>query len=328
MIAPFFTIVVPVYNVEGYVEKCVRSILAQSFGSYEVVLVNDGSKDNSGAICDRLSAENPMRVKVIHKPNGGLSDARNVGIDAAKGGYVIFVDSDDYWDDCNALYQIKDKLTAQPDVLFFGCKDYNCNDGTMAVSRNNYDEKILQCGDKKRILKYLVQSGMYPGAAWLSVVRRDFLLKNNLYFVKGLKSEDVDWLFDVFVHAKSFAALNNPFYVYLKNRSGSITSTANTKTVDDLLYIVTKWSEKLHSLGEPYAKYLLAHLSYCYMMLLINYSQLPQEVQIAKREQVESEKRLLDYAMGAKYRIFAFIIKIIGLSAGSRLLLKMYKKTH
>lgn len=328
MINPFFTIVVPVYNVESYVEKCVKSIVAQSFDSYEVVLVNDGSKDNSGAICDRLSEENKMLVKVIHKPNGGLSDARNVGIDAAKGKYIIFVDSDDYWDDCNALEQIKEKLSVQPDVLFFGCKDYNCKDGTMVVSRNNYNEKILQCGNKERILKYLKQSGMYPGAAWLCAVRRDFIIKNNLYFVKGIKSEDIDWLFDVFIHAQNFAALNKTFYVYLKNRSGSITNTADVKTVDDLLYIVAKWSRKLHSLSEPYVKYLLAHLSYCYMMLLINYSQLPDEVKSEKKEAIESEKRLLSYAIGAKYRIFAFIIKIIGLSAGSRLLHKMYKMTH
>lgn len=328
MNAPFFSIVVPVYNVEGYVEKCVRSILAQSFGCYEVILVNDGSKDNSGAICDRLSAENPMRVKVIHKPNGGLSDARNVGIDAAKGEYVIFVDSDDYWDDSNALCQIKEKLSAQPDILFFGCKDYYCNKGTIVVGRYNYDEDILECGDKDRIVGYLVQSGAYPGAAWLCAVRRDFLLKNALYFIKGLKSEDIDWMFNVFIHAKSFAALNNPFYVYLKNRSGSITSTTNTKTVDDLFYIVAKWSKKLHSFNEPYAKYLLGHLSYCYMMLLINYAQMPRHIRKMKRKDIESEMRLLDYASGVKLKVFAHIIKMVGVGIGSSLLLYTYKMTH
>ncbi|REC32093.1 glycosyl transferase family 2 [Enterococcus pseudoavium] len=89
------SIIVPVYNVEKYLEKCINSILKQTFTDFELILVDDGSPDNSGAICDQY-AEKDARVKVIHKENGGLSDARNAGIEVAKGKYLGFVDSDDY----------------------------------------------------------------------------------------------------------------------------------------------------------------------------------------------------------------------------------------
>ena len=92
---PKISIIVPVYNVEKYLEKCVRSILAQTFTDFELILVDDGSPDSSGAMCDQF-AEQDQRVKVIHKENGGLSDARNAGIEIATGEYLGFVDSDDY----------------------------------------------------------------------------------------------------------------------------------------------------------------------------------------------------------------------------------------
>ena len=325
---PFFSIVVPIYNVEAYLKKCVITLLSQSFKNYEIILVDDGSKDSSGAICDELYSLSPEVIKVIHKANGGLSDARNVGVDNSKGEYVIFVDSDDYWDDNRALEQIYGKLAAKPDVLLYGCKDYNCKNGKMVVSRNNYDETLLACGDKNRVISYLVQSGLYPGAAWLTVTRREFIIDNKIYFLKGYKSEDIDWLFNLFVCANSFAALNNPFYVYLKNRGGSITDLVNVKTFDDLHFIVSKWSKILHSMSESYASDLLVHLNYCYMMLLIIYARLPKDLRKSKRKDVEDQRGLLNYASGAKNRFVAVIIKTIGIKAGSALLRALYKLKH
>ncbi|EME8139564.1 glycosyltransferase, partial [Enterococcus faecium] len=97
------SIIVPIYNVEQYLRKCVDSILAQTFTDFEVILVDDGSPDNSGAICDEY-AKLDSRVRVIHKENGGLSDARNAGIEIAKGKYLGFVDSDDFID--KDMYEI------------------------------------------------------------------------------------------------------------------------------------------------------------------------------------------------------------------------------
>lgn len=97
-----FSIIVPIYNVEKYLRCCVDSVLAENFSDYEMILVDDGSPDGCGKICDEYADKYP-HIKVIHKENGGLSDARNAGIRAAKGDYLIFLDSDDYWADTNRL---------------------------------------------------------------------------------------------------------------------------------------------------------------------------------------------------------------------------------
>ena len=103
---PFFSIIIPVYNVEQYLRECVESILMQSCDDYEIILVDDGSSDKSGKICDKYSEKN-NKIKVVHKENGGLSSARNAGIKIAIGKYIIFIDSDDYYDDKNLLFNSK-----------------------------------------------------------------------------------------------------------------------------------------------------------------------------------------------------------------------------
>ena len=109
---PKISIIVPVYNVEEYIHRCIDSILAQTFTDFELILVNDGSHDQCGKICDEY-AENDSRIKVIHKKNGGLSDARNAGLEIAQGEYIGFVDSDDYIE--HDMYE----------KLIEACKEYN-----------------------------------------------------------------------------------------------------------------------------------------------------------------------------------------------------------
>ena len=99
------SIIVPVYNVEPFISECINSILIQSYKNFELILVNDGSTDNSPTICEQYASKD-KRIKVIHKANGGLSDARNWGLKFSSGEYVVFLDSDDYWNDCDALFSL------------------------------------------------------------------------------------------------------------------------------------------------------------------------------------------------------------------------------
>lgn len=106
---PKFTVIIPVYNVAAYLAKCIDSVLKQEFKQYEVILIDDGSTDESGTICDKF-AEQDKRIVVIHQKNKGLSAARNIGIENAKGEYILFLDSDDYWHDSSALNIIYSRL--------------------------------------------------------------------------------------------------------------------------------------------------------------------------------------------------------------------------
>lgn len=103
---PFFSIIVPVYNVEHYLGECIDSVISQTYEDYEIILIDDGSTDNSGSICDLYKKRFDNKIKVIHQKNGGLSKARNTGIFYAQGIYIIFLDSDDYFLDKNALSKI------------------------------------------------------------------------------------------------------------------------------------------------------------------------------------------------------------------------------
>ena len=114
------SIVIPVYNVEKYLQECVDSVVKQSYKNIEIILVDDGSKDNSPKLCDEL-AKTDDRIKVIHKENGGLSSARNAGMKVITGDYFVFLDSDDYWTDLDFLKKIvNDKLIMNPDIIIFG----------------------------------------------------------------------------------------------------------------------------------------------------------------------------------------------------------------
>ena len=118
------SIVVPVYNVEKYLNQCVDSVLAQTYKNIEVILVDDGATDASPAICDEY-AEKDNRVKVVHKKNGGLSSARNSGIKVATGDYLMFIDSDDYWNADFVLRELIDKtLASDADITCFGYREY------------------------------------------------------------------------------------------------------------------------------------------------------------------------------------------------------------
>src|SRR5699024_2471690 len=116
------SIIVPVYQTEKYIEQCIESVLQQDLDDYELILVNDGSRDRSPVICDQYASQS-NKICVIHKKNGGLSDARNTGIRAASGKYLLFLDSDDFWDDSRFLRKLKDRIEHQDcDVMKFHYK--------------------------------------------------------------------------------------------------------------------------------------------------------------------------------------------------------------
>ena len=140
MNVPFFSVIVPVYNVEKYLKECVDSILGQSFSDFELILVDDGSPDNCPAICDEY-AKKDEHVKVIHKPNGGVSSARNAGIQMARGEYILFCDSDDFYLD-TAFEKIHYNLIQfNADILCFGIRKETGN-GLVDILPKEYRGEI------------------------------------------------------------------------------------------------------------------------------------------------------------------------------------------
>ena len=212
-----FSVIVPVYNVEDYLETCVASVLAQSCPDYELILVDDGSTDKSAALCDRFAAQYGCRV--IHQENGGLGAARNTGIAAAAGDYLFFLDSDDYIspDTLQGLSEEMDRVSA--DIYTFG---FVTSDGTRDIApfvdHLPYHQSLTLSTCPELLLAL-------PNA-WCRVVRRTLFLSSKIRFPSRVWYEDIRTTPKLSALAGSIDVLPNTWYHYVQ-RDGSITRNSN-----------------------------------------------------------------------------------------------------
>jgi len=232
---PFFSIVLPIYNVEKYIDRCINSIINQSFQDFEIILVDDGSTDNCPKICDDWSSKD-KRIKIVHKKNEGLGYARNTGLENCCGEYVWFIDSDDYIKP-GALSIIYDNICkyGHNDAIFFGFSRVSKNNKVgftliPSVPCNFYDNSDII---KNEIFPYFLAQNPIDGktyniriSAWSCCLSIDFLKSNDLKFVSEREyiSEDVYFFIDMFNKLKSISFINDDLYYYCLN-NGSLTFT-------------------------------------------------------------------------------------------------------
>lgn len=321
--SPFFSIIIPVYKAEKFIENCVLSILKQSFEFFEIILVNDGSPDCSGELCEYLS-KSDERIIVLHKENGGASTARNAGIRAAKGQYLMFVDSDDYWEGTEGLQNIYNHLKANPvDYLRMACIDEYTESLKRVKSGLGYDKTIFCLKDKNEILNRIFNSGIQPGAAWTSIIKREVVTEKSLYFVEGIKGEDIEWILNVFVSVDGINYCDECFYVYRKGRSDSVTGTADLKSVLDILSIIDMWSEKIkqpkyRDIQQSINTYLAYHL----MCTVILYARLNKKDKAVAKEEIRKREHVLKKLTRIKVKGAAYIYKVLGIDLASYILNK------
>ena len=221
---PLFSIIVPIYNVERYLEQCIESVLAQDYQNYELILVDDGSPDNSIDICTKY-AKQYSNIVFIHKINGGLSDARNAGIKIARGEYLMFLDSDDYWEGTSILSDLQKIIVENnPDVIF----NYMSSVYPDKII-NHYMNREKLVGSFREDFKGLYQEGIYLGFTWTKIVKREVILKNQLFFIKERYFEDIPWSFSLTKYIGTYAIYQNCFYMYRRERKGAISSAVTKK---------------------------------------------------------------------------------------------------
>lgn len=267
---PEFSVIVPVYNVEKYLKACVDSILTQTYPDFEILLVDDGSLDHSGQLCDEY-AKADDRVKVIHKKNGGLSSARNAGLDVVTGSYVIFVDSDDYWDDSTALEHFHNYLAeTNADLLVFPAKRYYEEKNQFTyILHMDVDRKRITDLDINSAMYYLLENNIYRAAAWNKVIKMSIIDQHQMRFKEGYLSEDMDWCGDLLIYCSKFDFYENPLYVYRQQRSGSITADKKEKLVSDKVYMCKKGYEQVLTIQDQTKATLLgSYYAYEYSVLL------------------------------------------------------------
>lgn len=203
------SIIVPVYNVEKYLRRCVDSILAQTFSDFELLLIDDGSVDSSGNICDEYAKKN-QKVQVWHLTNGGPSRARNFGIEKAFGEYIYFVDSDD-WIEPTCLEDFFGKDTKEYDVYFQNFIQHNL-DGT--TSCDTLSESVVIGEDVKEVLSYLITNSKF-GWTWIKLLKRSILYQYNIRFDEHCSlQEDELLILQYCQHVTSLVIRNKANYHY------------------------------------------------------------------------------------------------------------------
>lgn len=227
----YFSIITPVYNVEKFVRRGVENILGQSFDDFELILVDDGSTDRSGEICDSLSNLS-SKIKVIHKPNGGPGPARNVGIDVASGKYVMFFDVDDLMvTDC--MLKIHANLAdTEAEVLVFGYNEINLR----FKSRNSYTFHAAAYKSNSELRDDWAQtlSGIKfnNGFVWNKVYEREFLLRNNIRFEPLAIQQDEVFNLSVYPKVETLTVLDETLYDYFVYDSGNNRSRFIPERID------------------------------------------------------------------------------------------------
>lgn len=218
---PYFSVILPIYNVEEYLERCVRSVLDQEFDNYEIILVDDGSTDRCPALCDALARQHSC-IRVIHKKNGGLSSARNVGLEAAQGKYVWWVDSDD-WIEPQALTRLY-QITSGDSPDFVKFNYHRVEQEKTGVYSNAQGGTYAGADIEKLRNQAFCSAGKYVLSAWSHLYRREFLNGHNLQFVSEriIGSEDYLYNLEVLLMAHKACVIPDALYNY-ELRSGSLT---------------------------------------------------------------------------------------------------------
>ena len=225
---PKATVIVPVYNVEAYLEKCVQSILAQTEPDFELLLVDDGSTDHSGALCDQLAQKDP-RIQVIHQQNQGLGGARNTGIQAAAGDWVLLVDSDDWIEPELLEKTLEAGLREEADLVMFGFRSVDEQGNTLQT----FVEDVPT--DQGLTLKDHPDLLMTAPSAWRRLYRRELLSRTGILYPPRVWYEDIRTTPKLLAAASRVVFLNYVGYDYL-SRTGSITKNQNADRNREILW--------------------------------------------------------------------------------------------
>lgn len=317
------SIIVAIYKVEAYLRTCVQSILSQTYQDFELILVDDGSPDACPILCDEYARQD-TRVRVIHKSNGGLSDARNVGIRAAKGEYIMFVDGDDFWKSKEGLALLMEEVSRTPQCDFIG---FNCSYYYPSTQRYKpwiaYSEFLaspLVATDEKLYL--LVSSGTFPMSACLKIIRHDFLIRNQLFFSYGVYSEDIPWFIELILRAHDFRFVNNYMYAYRKENLSSISSSFSPRKYNDLFQHLVNGLKRVEFPDVSFAQRqsLLSFWAYEYCILSAKSLCFPKYERHVRQSQLKQFGWLLSYRLNPKVRKICMVRAVLGLRLTRKLM--------
>jgi len=308
-----YSIIVPVYNVDPYLRECLDGILAQDSPSeYEVILVDDGSTDNSGAICDEYAEKHP-RFRAIHQKNRGVSESRNTGMDAAGGEFVLFLDSDDRWRP-NLLSSVDETISQTADMTLFFYRQFDESEEFTEVlpsvlprgeSGSEYVSRVLQNGDRP------------VWNVWSWVYRRAFLTENGLSFEQRFSpAEDSEFNLRAYQAAQSVSVVPKVLYEY-RVRGGSISKSPSAARWHAEIDVIVAWFRAF-----PYAP--VADYFLLWGMMLSKYGNRSEKRKMVEHY-AENEDILKHCSNSWKHRMIKLLFRLFGFYGGSKAYILLHK---
>lgn len=305
-----FSIIIPVYNVKDYLDACVQSILDQTYSNYEIILVDDGSTDESGHICD-LWSQRDSRIVTIHKENGGASSARNRGLDAVSGDYVLFLDSDDYWLSADVLEKLASRIDrTKPDVLIFNYqKEYG-----EKLEKPYFDVNLTMPShmNEKDGAEYVFRNLLWTACAWNKATDAKLFVRHGLRFEEGTIGEDIDWSLRLALVAERFDFLNVPVLAY-RQRAGSVTGSYRFSKVIQLYENICRCLTILEQAPKERGEALRPFVAYQFATLVHNVAiapASPEKKALAKN--VKNLQYILEWSEDSKVRLIRNVWKAGG----------------
>ena len=309
-----FSVVVPVCNERDFLRECADSLLCQRFTDFEVILVDDGSTDGSGEICDEYASRDE-RVRVIHKENGGQASARNAGVAACSGEYVVFLDSDDFVCDADFLTALNEAFSGGADIAAFRYYKYYSPDRKVCTPS--------LCGlsglEKYELVRELVRRDAFFCSCWSKSVRRSVLTDGGIVFDESLSCEDMDWYYNVVREAKTMTVVDRAFICY-RQHEGSVTSASGDRNIADYLTTLHRWKgrfEAIEDAGER--ETMLSSLGKLYCNLLILYSRHFKDARRFRGE-IGSLKPLLRHRLNPRTKKIYVFARVFGIENTCKLI--------
>lgn len=305
------SIIVPIYNVESYLDACIASIVNQDYKNLEIILVNDGSPDNSLEIATQW-AEKDSRIIIINKKNGGLSSARNAGIPVATGDYLLFVDSDDTVSKLLSALLFKLNTLPKHDIIIGHYNRIYLNHHVIEGNNSSLVENSYNATDKVKAILMEKTNGLHP--VWKNIISREFITSNNLYFKEGFIHEDMDWTIRMIIKLKSFYYTTDWWYNYVSERPGSIMNSIGLRSINnvcDICYEIIN-SDDFDSLSGNLRLSIKRSFSKSIYTTFRYYHNLNLEDKKSALKSYDKIHCLLKYSKKLKHKAFYLLSKIIG----------------
>lgn len=310
--APRISFIVPVYNAEKYLCECLESVIYQLEGN-ELILVDDGSTDSSGSICDKYASEHAS-IKVLHTENKGVSHARNLGVDVSRGEYIVFIDSDDFINTDFVASFFQSDIKA--DVVFFSMRKL-LKDGSIILMNDGISADSIQGKNVEDVLIHISNCPKFPASPCGKLVRLNFLKKYQIHFAFNRISEDYDWTYQLLQHSQSFDFFSGGFYTY-RQTPQSRSAIGRSKAVEDQLAILTCWEKR--NVPNTFRQLLNSFLAYEYAMILPFYGSLSAQEKDMYRHEIYRCAYLLSYGKSRKLKCIQLVSKVFGMDLTAQIL--------